>query len=245
MKRLSLLLIVLMLSCGLVSVFGVAQAQSKPAIPTFTVKLVDNSYNIPPTQTTDPYTGTITKPGEHIKKIEIEITIKNQNYPTTIMYNIRTKGHFAQEWQNRFYATTNSDYGYPEQSKGQYTVITLHTENYPDGAKVDIQVEAMSGTISWEPDGTTFGVPGGDGKRWFFDGVTSGWSKTQTLTINKNGNEISNQPPDNSDISSDPIQQTSFSWIELIVITAVAVIIAVVTTLLILRKQLTQKHSMQ
>jgi hypothetical protein len=50
------------------SVFNITHAQSKPSVPEFTVKLVDNSYDVPPTQTTDPYTGTKTIPGYHVKK---------------------------------------------------------------------------------------------------------------------------------------------------------------------------------
>lgn len=239
MKKCSLLLIVLMFSCGLVSVFAVAQAQTKPAVPAFTVKLVDNSYDTPPTQSTDPYRGPTTIPGKHIEKIEIEITIKNQNYPSKIMYNVRTKGHYEKEWTEKFYAISSG--GYPEQTNGQYTVITLPTGNYPDEAQVDIQVEAMSGTISWELDGALFGAFSPDGKRYFFDGVTSGWSKTQTLTINKNSNEIPNQHPNNPETPSDPNQSANFSWIQFSIIIIVVVIIAVAATLLILKKIVNRK----
>lgn len=54
--------------CMFTSVFNITHAQSKPSVPEFTVKLVDNSYDVPPTQTTDPYTGTKTIPGYHVKK---------------------------------------------------------------------------------------------------------------------------------------------------------------------------------
>jgi hypothetical protein len=106
---------------------------------------------------------------------------------------------------------------------------------------VDIQVEAMSGTFSREPDGTTFGVPGGDGMKWVFDGVTSGWSKTRTLTIDKYSNEVSSGQSDDAGMSLGSDHQIGFSWIELCVITTVAVVVAVVVTLFILRKQLSQK----
>jgi len=232
MKKISMVLIVLMLSCGVLSVFATVQAQSKLSVPEFTVKLVDNSYDVPPTQTTDPYTGTTTIPSYHVEKIEIEINIKNQNYPSKIEYQVRTKGHYEQEWNIR---TTLI-----EQSKGQYTVITLRTEYLPDGAEIDIQVEARSGTYHEERDPASAGLPGG-GKIQVFDGEKSGWSKTQTITINKNGNKIPTEQPDSPGASLDPDQQSGFSWVELVVITTIAVIIAVIATLFILRKQLTQK----
>jgi hypothetical protein len=237
MKKFCLFLSMLLISIIFLSFFGAVYAQSKPSIPEFTVKLVDNSYNTPPTQTTNPYTGPTTIPGNHIEKIEVEITIKNQNYPSNIMYNVRTKGHYEKEWTKEVYG---SPFDYPEQSKGQYTVITLPAGHYIDGSQVDIQVEAMSGTISWEFDGASLQFRG-DGNRYFFDGVTSGWSKTQTLTINKNINKITNEQPGNPETSPGSNQQINFSLIELVVITTVAVIIGVTATLLVLRRGLNAK----
>jgi hypothetical protein len=244
MKRFCLLLMVLILICGFVSVFGVVQAQSKPAVPTFTVKLADNGYDVPPTKTTDPYTGTTTThPGYRVEKIDIEITIKNQNDPQ-IEYQIRTKGHYEKEWHICVPSNIippNSGQTIIGQSKGQYTIILLSTEYLPDGAQIDIQVEARSGTYHEETDLASVATASGTTKR-VFDGEKSGWSKTQTLTINKNSNEMSNQFPNNSEMSSVPNQQTGFSWVELIAITAVVAIIAVTATVFILRKQMTQKH---
>ena len=51
MKKFGSLLIVLLLVCMVVSVFATAQAQSKPTVPEFTIRFVDNSYDVPPTQT--------------------------------------------------------------------------------------------------------------------------------------------------------------------------------------------------
>lgn len=52
-----------------------------PSVPEFTLKYVDNSYDVPSstTTTTDPYTGeqTITtEPGYHVANETIEVTIK-------------------------------------------------------------------------------------------------------------------------------------------------------------------------
>jgi hypothetical protein len=236
MKKLGLLLIAFILSCGFTSILSIAQAQTKPAIPEFTVKLVDNSYDVPPTQTTDPYTGTVTNPGYHVEQKAIEITIKNQNYPSKIMYNIRTKGHYEQEWREYFTASPNFN-PYPTQTTGQYTIITIpdNEKLWPDNAKVDFQVETLSGISSFKSD--MYGEMTSEGRGiYVFDGVTSGWSKTQTLTINKYSNEIPNQQPNNTETPSNPNQPTGFSWIELVVITAIVAIIAVTITVFILRK---------
>jgi hypothetical protein len=83
-KTLTLTLIIWLLSSLLVIVVTPVSvhAASKPSVPQFTLKCVDKSYNVPPTQTTDPYTGTpITQPGYCVENKVVEITIKNQNYP--------------------------------------------------------------------------------------------------------------------------------------------------------------------
>jgi cell division protein FtsL len=82
---------------------------------------------------------------------------------------------------------------------------------------------------------------GAGGEGWVFDGVTSGWSKTQTIIINKNSNETPNQQSNNSETSSNPNQPTGFSWIELSIITTIAVIMAVVATMFILKKTVNTK----
>jgi hypothetical protein len=105
MKKICLLLSGLLICAGFLSVFSIAQAQSKsnPAVPEFTVKLVNRFYDVPPTQTTDPYTGkTTTQQGCRVEYKEIELTIKNQNYPYGLMYNVRTKGHFEEQWHEEY-----------------------------------------------------------------------------------------------------------------------------------------------
>ncbi|MCL2134508.1 MAG: hypothetical protein FWH37_02985 [Candidatus Bathyarchaeota archaeon] len=184
LKTLTLTLILLLSSLLVLTVIPVnAQAASKPSVPQFSIKLVDNSYDISPSVaiTTDPYTGkeiTTSKPGSHIENIQIEVTIKNQNYPE-LMYNIRTKGHFEEQWREHYGISRAM---FPAQSDGKYTIIKLDTMRnayekiYPEGAQIDFQVSAVCGTIYREmfPDGYVDDV---------FHGVTSDWSKTQTITI--------------------------------------------------------------
>ncbi|MDR2707214.1 MAG: hypothetical protein LBB87_00480 [Nitrososphaerota archaeon] len=99
------------------SVFAVpsvtAQAGYKPSVPQFTVKLVDDSYDVPPSTTTvtDPYTGKesiVNDPGYHISDRTIECSIKNQPFtlyekenaytPPALYYKIQFKGHFEEKW---------------------------------------------------------------------------------------------------------------------------------------------------
>ena len=117
--------------------FGIVQAFAvdsipKPSVPEFTVELVDTSYDVPTTYSTDPYTGdTVTHKGYHVARRTIEVRIKNQPFtPFTdsggqeikFYYNIRIKGHY-EEWgieQDGVY-----DYGQMRtQSNSEYTVIS-------------------------------------------------------------------------------------------------------------------------
>ncbi|MDR1993832.1 MAG: hypothetical protein LBQ98_10170 [Nitrososphaerota archaeon] len=232
MKRVSLLLVVLILSCGFLSILDTVQAEStapKPAVPEFTVKLVDRSYDVAPTQTTNPYTGkTETKPGYHVEQIDIDITIKNQNYPYTLMYHIRTKGYFEENWKP-WSINNNADF---YQSDGQYTVVTIPYYSYiydwQDGAKVDFQVEALYGSMEWNDDNYVPGVGGS----WHFVGVKSGWSKTQTLTITYS-NGILDQPPNNSETDPNSNQWTGSIWTTLSIISVIVVVVVVVSVILL------------
>ncbi len=86
-----------------------ASSIPKPSVPEFIVQFVDNSYDIPTTYTTDPYTGQqITNPGRHVEnKCIVVVKIKNQQfqpfkneYEQTIdlYYNIRIKGYYEENW---------------------------------------------------------------------------------------------------------------------------------------------------
>ena len=54
---------------------------TKPSVPEFTVKLMDNSYDVPAHNYTDPYSGkNTTYAGYHVYNATIDITIKNQAF---------------------------------------------------------------------------------------------------------------------------------------------------------------------
>jgi hypothetical protein len=96
------------------------------------------------------------------------------------------KGHYAQNWTN-LYAIEDV----PVASGSQYTLLLYsvrHYSNAPDayvlgdietqfpaGAQVDFQVEAMIGYCHR--------ILQGDVAPWYFTGEESGWSNTQTITI--------------------------------------------------------------
>jgi hypothetical protein len=182
----------------------------KPSVPQFTVKLIDASYDIPSTTTTDPYTGkTVTHEGSHVEARKIEIRIKNEpftpytvqegtsNWTAEYQYNIRWKGHFEEEWHQLFYASD----GYLGRDSGAETVFFLEGEYTEEGLKmvrqgmyttlppesqIDFQVEAMIGYVhrvvegGWAP--------------WYFFGEKSGWSSTQTLAISSYAIAVSPSP---------------------------------------------------
>jgi hypothetical protein len=169
-----------------------------PSVPEFTVELVDTSYDVPTTYSTDPYTGKqVTHEGYHVARRTIEVKIKNQPFtPFTdsdgreikFYYNIRIKGHY-EEWGSDF----DDVYGsgeMPTQSNSEYTVISYNSEGTysfnlapvsrmlevsPNG-EIDFQVKAL---VGYRYEAVT--VPGFHG--WFFEGEESGWSNTQTITI--------------------------------------------------------------
>lgn len=91
-----------------------AQTIPKPTAPEFTLKFVDQSYDVPPTTTTttDPYTGkqtTTTQTGYRIYNQSIYVVIKNQpfipyndkdGHYINLAYTIRWKGHYSDSWNN-------------------------------------------------------------------------------------------------------------------------------------------------
>lgn len=163
-----------------------------PAVPEFTVALVNNSYDVPATVSIDPFTGEkVTHPGYRVENRSIEIRIKNQPFTPyvsngrniTLYYNVSIKGHYEEHWEYIY----NPD-DMPTISNSEHTVIPYESEGgafhltpackllrVPIGGQVDFRVEALIGYIHAEAIGSTSG--------WFFSGKTSGWSGTQTLTI--------------------------------------------------------------
>jgi hypothetical protein len=190
-----------------------AQTIPKPSVPEFTVRIVDNSYDVPPTTPTytiDPYSGqqkeaTSGSSGYHVEDKSIEFTIKNQpftpytnsaGFHVALYYNFRFKGHFGNEaeWSydpfenngisSRVYGGWDMTELVPyEASNSEYTIVTPKLYDIPDYGSVDFQVQAQIGYIL--PMGNSFMA------RVFyihynFTGESSDWSNTQTLSLDDN-----------------------------------------------------------
>ncbi len=191
--------LIFMLSFLTSSVIMTASAQSipHPAVPQFSIRMVDYSYDTPTTYTTDPYSGKqVANPGYHVDDIRVEVKIKNQPFtPYTIpnpnatgnydsdlgiefYYNISFRGHFGTEWRQ---LDGTEDVDYPKQNYGsEYTSFNLSRNNaveFRDGDQVDVRVKAIIGYETWGFVGT-----------WpyrILNGEDSGWSQTLTITISK------------------------------------------------------------
>jgi hypothetical protein len=202
-KSLSLLLI-LSLTISSLLMLSLASAETKPLIPQFTLKIVNHTYQIASISSTDPFTGKITtSPGGNIDWQTLDITITNQKYDgkqvneyglySGFLYFVRYKGHYAVEWNEE--PATNNFY-FPYNSTSQYTLasfvlnqafehleedgvpntyVTPHSFGLPAEGQVDFQVEALIGNLTQQ---ISFGRP------LIFTGQQSGWSSTQTLSIN-------------------------------------------------------------
>jgi hypothetical protein len=182
-KRLALLLIMLMTTSSLALLMvKPANAQTStpmptPSVPSFTVKFVDASYDVPTTTSIDQYTGkSVTNQGYHVENKTIVLSIDNRpfrsylhNNPPTFFYNVRAKGAFAQNWTELYSANA----GYLMPSNSDYTVIARGLPT-PEG-QIDYQVQAMAGGVMRISPRFSSGDE--------FIGVTSSWSFTQSVTI--------------------------------------------------------------
>jgi hypothetical protein len=223
---------------------------TNPSVSEFTVKFIDSSYDVPKTTTTDPYSGqSITHAGYHVENKTIEVRIKNQPFTRyaadsqiiDCYLNMRTKGHYEQNWTDTFHLYDI----YPNQTDGDYTVLSFsyipdfqaffisnpEYYSYHNGfsapsssGQIDFQVEAMIGSI--HRDGSQFMAP------WVFDGQTSGWSSTQTLTIPASESTATQNPSVSPATSSIPTAATGaqgsvlfgLDWLQVTVVALLGVV---------------------
>jgi hypothetical protein len=191
-KRATLLLVAVLTVSSLLMIEAMpASAATKPAVPEFTVELVDSSYDVPTTYSINPYTGkNVTHEGYRVESRTIEVRIKNAVPNDSVAgsyYNIRWKGHFEEEWREFFHSYN----GFLSRDSGAETVFSREGEylsseglkmdtpgmdaTFPPDSQIDFQVEAMIGSIQHRiASFYSYDV---------FVGETSGWSETQTLTI--------------------------------------------------------------
>jgi hypothetical protein len=217
-KRGFLFLLFLFLAASITLLIPAASAQVKPSAPEFSAKYVDFSYDRPPVLKTNPYTGEtiVTQEGYRIDNRSIQFTIKNQPYSplpqlngniTGLFFNFRIKGSYGADWDYTPFAEngwTTSTYGGTilssyiapapayAQSNTEYTTVTVTIPGayrVPQGATLDVQVQAIAGQMWFE------------GKGYRFEGQFGDWSNTQTITVTT--------PPTSNDASSPYTQQSS------------------------------------
>jgi hypothetical protein len=218
-KTLTLTLVVLLLSSLLsLSVMPVSvQAVSKPSVPQFSVKLIDNSYHVPPTQTTNSYTGIVTThPGYQVNDMRIDVSIKNQRFtPYTdtfgrecnLYYRVEVKGHFEEDnWRAFSYQYYNhyaDSVSFVSPSGSEYTVVSSETR-YDVDSQLDFRVKAFTGY--WvEPTM-------GDHAAGFHDprlveAESSSWSSIQTIIIKYGTSSLS--PSQTTTLSLPPNSTTT------------------------------------
>ena len=225
-KCLALLLIVMMATSSLVLLmFDPANAQTStpvptPSVPSFTVKFVDASYDVPTTTSINQYTGkSVTNQGYHVENKTIVLTIDNRpfnaylhNTPPTFFYNVRVKGAFAQNWTELYTANT----GYLHPSNSDYTAIAYGLPT-PEG-QIDYQVQAMAGGIMRISPRFSSGDE--------FIGVTSSWSSTQTVTIPENPVTPIQTPVESTPTASPTVPE--FPWLAVIAVLASSLLITLV-----------------
>jgi hypothetical protein len=168
-----------------------AQTPVTPSVPQYTLQYVDGSYDVPTTQTVDPYTGeTITHQGYHVKQAVLEMVIENQLNPIdNLYYSIIVKGHYSTDWiyffdlseglpkQNPSTAQTILQLGTLDEDgltlRGAHKAITV-----PFKGQEDIQVQALIGSIG--RNASALMAP------YTFYGTESDWSPIQTITVPSN-----------------------------------------------------------
>ncbi len=177
-----------------------------PAVPEFSVRFVDSSYDIPANASVDPFTGkTVTIPAQHINNQTITVTIKNQ---VTLLYEdsylhylIQMKGHYSQEWTNLssfIQANPNSEYSiltYAADGNNASGQFDNYLKQIPSDGTADFRVQAQLWVTSNNPYQMSMS--------WMES--QSDWSPTQTITLTNGAtsSSISTSPtPNQSSVST-------------------------------------------
>jgi hypothetical protein len=204
------LLLVVMLAASSILAIQPAFAQSTPSVPQFSLKYIDESYDIVPTTTTstNEYSGevtTTTTPGYHVDQRAIQITIENNLGAS--FYNFRYKGPYGTSWT--YYPFNPDDINgyslhdtpaesppYPA-SNSDYTTAELYLPStVPNGVLVDVQVQGLFGDFRKVHEGSIGAMMLGynDTYNYYFTGQAGNWSNTRTITIPSANNSPSASP---------------------------------------------------
>ena len=230
-----------------------------PSVPEFTVKFVDSSYDVPTTTSIDPYSGqSVTNQGYHVENRTIELLINNQPYSSYedspgsfpfFYYNVREKGQFAENWTEIY----NANNVYLLKSNSDFTVASYSLEggfpfwNGISSGQVDFQVEALVGGI--------YRISPQFASGYEFNGVTSGWSNTQTVTVPASTSSSSTSAPSSSPQNSTPSPASSqnpsatsiqsgahsaapqLNWVEIAAFAVVGIVVALLIVVIALMRR--------
>jgi hypothetical protein len=200
-----LTLTIVMLCLTLLTVESVtAQTISKPSVPEFTIRFVDNSYDVPPRYDYDSYTGkdVLVESGYHVQNKTIELVINNRGFSSyydtdgnrlSLYYLVQTKGHFGDSWwyiNDGYYGPDNPFIGGVSELAEKVTELTfglvgnnstlrLHNLDISEGGEADFRVQAFLGYYFRTVTMTMLG----ESYQYNFIGQYSGWSPTQTIAI--------------------------------------------------------------
>lgn len=182
----------------------------KPSVPEFTLRYVDNSYDVSPTFSKDDSTGLarMVTEGYHVQNKTIELAIKNQRLSSfsdgndnvlSLYYIIRSKGHFGDSWgyldtgylgDDNHYVGANQDSDYTVITYGLVgdndPVVSYQNLDISDGGQADFQVQAFVGyykVITDPPSPADQFNHGFPAQHYIFTGETSDWSDTQTVAV--------------------------------------------------------------
>jgi hypothetical protein len=157
----------------------------KPAIPEFTLKYIDNSYNVA---------------GNFVQNKSIEVTIKNQPSVYVLCYNVKSKSHLSENWTIYEYYN-NSSYLTPQlfipnrllawNSTMTVLVFGFEGNNGSDNynlmlgkvnnvVQIDFQVQAYIG--NWFPGKVVNSTASIEYYSLNIDAIGD-WSPTQTITV--------------------------------------------------------------
>jgi len=241
-----------------------------PSIPEFTLQLAGPAYTVPTTYYLNQSSGQIeaqigyTNPYSYVI-----VKVKNQpftpytdssGHAITFYYDVRVKYHnqTAEGWHEVYmvYNGMTDSVGLPTQSGSEYTSLYVPIYNgqegvgtdysIPVGAQTDVQVDAMIGYVT--EGSLPPGVPPIGGWPEVFEGETSAWSSTQTVTVPAN-TPLSPTPAPSSSSSTPAITPTSTSAgsapssSSLLLITTVALVViafllaVIIALLLYVRKR--------
>lgn len=249
---------------------------TKPSVPEFTVKFVYSSYNVTTTdpytgvnatQQFDNNTIQVT-----IKNQPFGYSSNGVTY--RLYYNVRTKPRFEGNWTERYpvidrpnspYDWDNKSWSYSKylfdpnsqlQSNSDYTVISYALgENgfylfigLPSNAQLDFQVEAIVGHESqaWAIEHPLAPEYGGYYEPAIAFDYTSGWSNTQTITINGSAPTTTptaspSQYPTATPDAHDDVDQQGFNWVEISLFAALGIIVAFLVVIALMRRRQTKK----